>query len=70
MVKEFFGIYQIHWCIHSSVVGLPFSMTDVATAEEATSIIEKTLLGIKENRTLTELMREKLSLSEALSLNR
>ncbi len=53
MVKEFFGIYQIHWCIHSSVVGLPFSMTDVATAEEATSIIEKTLLGIKENRTLT-----------------
>lgn len=43
MITEYLGIYQIHWCIHGSVVGLPFSLTDVATPEEASSIIEKTL---------------------------
>ncbi len=70
MIKEYSGIYQIHWCIHGSVVGLPFSMTDVSTPEEASSIIEKTLMGVKEENTLRQLMKEKLSLSEALSFDR
>lgn len=70
MITEYLGIYQIHWCIHGSVVGLPFSLTDVATPEEASSIIEKTLMGVKEEKTLRELMKEKLSLSEALSFDR
>lgn len=70
MIEEFSSIYQIHWCIHGSISPLPFSMTDVATPDEASSIIEKTLLGIKEQRTLDELMRQKLSLSEALSFEK
>jgi hypothetical protein len=69
MVRVNPGIYQIHWCIHGHVA-MPFSLTDKASPEEAAEIIEKTLFGIKEEQTLQELFREKLSLSEALSWER
>ena len=44
------GIYQIHWCIHKSVMALPLSLTDRASPEISSDMVET-------------LLQEKLTLS-------
>ena len=61
------GIYQIHWCIHSGSTILPLSLTDRASAEEASEIVEKALLGIRDPKALEQLFLDKMALSQALS---
>ncbi|MCL5038934.1 MAG: hypothetical protein M1299_03765 [Firmicutes bacterium] len=61
------GIYQIHWCIHSGSAALPLSLTNRASAEEASKIVEKGLMGMRGQRILEQLFANKMALSEALS---
>lgn len=37
------GIYQIHWCIHKSGFALPLSLTDKASPEISSELIEQML---------------------------
>ncbi|AAM24379.1 hypothetical protein M2349_001212 [Caldanaerobacter subterraneus subsp. tengcongensis MB4] len=61
------GIYQIHWCIHGGVVAMPLSLTNRALEEVASEIVEKGIIGIREEQILKQLFADKLALSESLS---
>jgi len=65
-VRNHEGIYQIHWCIHGGLTPLPLSLTDRASPEAASEIVEKTLMGIHGEQTVQKLFTEKMALSEAL----